>query len=172
MARFTTLRTGTLIASQRSMVQSALLFLDFDGVLHPANSPTCERFVQMPRFEHVMRDHAEVDIVISSSWQDAYSIQQLRWLFSPGIGARIIGGTLSADPRREADTRYRQILKFLSKVGRMGPWVALDDTAEEFPINCPYLVLCDSTKGFDEEAETRLRLDLLAIRRYTTTRTR
>jgi hypothetical protein len=149
------------------MAQNPLLFLDFDGVLHPISSASYEPFVHMLRFEQVMRDHAEVDIVISSGWQDGYSIRQLRPLFSPGIGARIIGGTLSADPRRKADTRYRQILKFLSKVGRMGPWVALDDAAKEFPINCPHLVLCDSTKGFDEEAETRLRLELLAIRRHT-----
>ena len=159
-------RTGMLVASQRSMVQNALLFLDFDGVLQPADCSSSERFVHVPRFEQVMRDHREMQIVISSSWQDAYSIRQLRALFSPSIGARIIDGTLSADPNRQGETRYAQILKFLAHVGRIAPWLALDDTAEGFPLNCPQLGLCDSAKGFDEEAESRLRLKLLAIRQH------
>ena len=150
------------------MPQSPLLFLDFDGVLHPAGCPSSERFMHVPRFEQVMRDHPDVRIDISSSWQEAYSIRQLQALFSASIATRVIGGTHGADPKHEAENRHAQILKFLAQFGRTAAWLGLDDTAEEFPPTCPQLVLCDSARGLDDEAETALRLKLLAIRRHTT----
>jgi hypothetical protein len=113
-----------------------------------------------------MHDHPAVLIVISSSWQETYSVHQLRALFEPAIEARIIGGTHGADPDREAGTRHEQILKYRRELGHTGPWLALDDAADEFPRSCIQLVLCNPRKGFDEDAETRLRLKLLAIRRH------
>jgi hypothetical protein len=48
-----------------------ILFLDFDGVLHPEYdgqaAPADVVFCHLPRFEAVMRDHPEVEIVISST---------------------------------------------------------------------------------------------------------
>lgn len=69
------------------------LFLDFDGVLHPAFCPAEEHFCRRPLFEDVMRRHPAVRIVISSSWRHHYPVGQLRARFSPDIAERIVGTT-------------------------------------------------------------------------------
>jgi hypothetical protein len=47
-----------------------ILFLDFDGVLHPAPQPGQggeERFISLPLLEKVLRALPHVDVVISSA---------------------------------------------------------------------------------------------------------
>ena len=74
-----------------------ILFLDFDGVLHPEYdrqaAPADVAFCHLPRFEAVMRDHPEVEIVISSTWREQFPLDDLRARFSPDIAARIVGAT-------------------------------------------------------------------------------
>jgi len=51
-----------------------VLFLDFDGVLHPQGGGAAgPRFSQLPLLEAWLRepDHARVGIVISSTWREA-----------------------------------------------------------------------------------------------------
>jgi hypothetical protein len=145
-----------------SMTQSPVLFLDFDGVLHPAGCPASHRFMHLPRFQKVMHEYPEVEIVLSVMQPQADRAHKLRALFSPLIRTRVLGDTL--DTECEEQMRYRQILKFMRQHRRTAPWLALDDSQEEFPPRCPQLVLCEPGKGFDEETETHLRLKLLAIR--------
>ena len=133
-----------------------LLFLDFDGVLHPAGVNT-PHFVNLPRLEHVLRSAPGVRVVISSSWQDAYPIRVLKRYFSEDIAARIVGGTRVADCDGEERTRYEEIVGYLLR--RHHPsanWLALDDAEHQFPEQCPQLVLCEPTRGFDAVAEARL----------------
>src|SRR5437764_815182 len=71
-----------------------ILFLDFDGVLHP--DPCCHQdqlFCRLPLLEALLRELPSVDIVISSNWRANRSLGELRQLFSPDIGRRIIGMT-------------------------------------------------------------------------------
>ena len=74
-----------------------ILFLDFDGVLHPEYdgqaTPADVVFCHLPRFEAVMRDYPEVEIVISSMWREQFPLDALRARFSPDIAGRIIGAT-------------------------------------------------------------------------------
>ena len=74
-----------------------ILFLDFDGVLHPEYdrqaAPADVAFCHLPRFEAVMCDHPEVEIVISSTWREQFPLDDLRARFSPDIAARIVGAT-------------------------------------------------------------------------------
>jgi len=140
-----------------------ILFLDFDGVLHAVGTPSEEQLVHLPRFEATLREYPAVRIVLSTSWQDAYSIRALRALFSEDIAARIVGGTRGADPNRDAPTRYGQIQRFLRHGGApKARWLALDDAVHDFPDPCPQLVACDAKRGFDADAEKRLRTALAA----------
>lgn len=71
-----------------------ILFLDFDGVLHPefchqGEKPFCHR----DKLEMILRDHPQVEIVISSMWRQTRSLTELQALFPPDIGARIVGVT-------------------------------------------------------------------------------
>lgn len=71
-----------------------ILFLDFDGVLHPFHRPL-GTFVLLSYFEDVLRDFPAVNIVISSTWREEYSLPQLQKFFSEDIARRIIDVTPS-----------------------------------------------------------------------------
>jgi hypothetical protein len=134
-----------------------ILFLDFDGVLHPAGCHTQRHFCELPRFEAVIRQYPDVRIVISSAWQRQFRMPALRALFSQDVAARIIGRTLTADPEGDAKTRHQQIWFYLGRAGATrARWIALDDAKTQFPRHCPQLVLCDPACGFDEHAAERL----------------
>lgn len=134
-----------------SPAQARLLFLDFDGVLHPAGCDPERYLCCLPLLESTLRAAPPVEIVISSTWQEAYSIKALKARFSPDIGARILGGTLVADPEGEEETRYGQIRRFLRWKGwGERSWFALDDAAHEFPDECAQLIPCVAEQGLDE----------------------
>lgn len=69
------------------------MFLDFDGVLHPATVDPGQvhlNFQQLPLLEFLLREVPSVVVVISSSWRLQRPLSELRGLFSPDIPARII----------------------------------------------------------------------------------
>jgi hypothetical protein len=135
-----------------------ILFLDFDGVLHPFHRPAGV-FALLPHFERVMRDLADVEIVISSTWREANSLDTLRSLFSPDIRKRIIDVTPVFNVAELLHVREAEIAAWLRATGREGePWVALDDTAVLFSPGCGNLILVDTDIGFSEETERELRV--------------
>ncbi|WP_409482573.1 HAD domain-containing protein [Noviherbaspirillum sp. ST 5-3] len=148
-----------------------ILFLDFDGVLHPetigALAPGTVRsagdFSHLHHFEKVMREYAQVEIVISSAWRETNSLETLRGYFAPDIAARIIGVTpvmpASLDARRE-----REIRTWLMEAGRENePLIAIDDWALLFSENCDFLFWVDPETAFDEAAAEALRQRLQRI---------
>jgi hypothetical protein len=145
-----------------------ILFLDFDGVLHPAHdgepTPANEVFCHLPRFESVMRDFPQVEIVISSIWRYQFTLDELRARFSPDIAARIIDSTPQAElteSHYQHARREREILDWLAFAGREGePWIALDDSAWEFTQHRGQLVDCTWYIGLNEHMELRLRTAL------------
>lgn len=136
-----------------------ILFLDFDGVLHPAPCIERELFAHLPKFERWLRTHAEIEVVISSSWRN-----QVPWLeivdrFSPDVQARIVGRTPSrfqivgslvpaevAIYKREAE-----IFDWRRTHGRLSdPWIAVDDIPSWFSHGCANLMLVDPATGITE----------------------
>jgi hypothetical protein len=143
-------------------LEATLLFLDFDGVLHPVHSDSSKYLCRLPLLEATLRSAPPVDIVISSTWQEVYTIKALSDRFSPDVGTRIVGGTLAADPDREEETRYDQIRRFLRwKSWTTRSWLALDDAKHEFPERCSQLIHCDAATGYDETAARHLLQRLL-----------
>jgi hypothetical protein len=141
-----------------------ILFLDFDGVLHPRyeNGPVPEdvAFCHLPRFEAVMRDFPEVQIVISSTWREQFSLDKLRTWFSTDIAVRIIGTTpvFPADHPRSLEQRESEILAWLVEQGRNSEcWLAVDDSTWQFKHYRDHLVACICYVGLDRRAEVRLR---------------
>jgi len=127
-----------------------LLFLDFDGVLHPkgAGNP---RFTRLPLFQAFLREPAaqEVRLVISSTWRQAYELPQLRAFFDPDIASRIVGATPTLASYRSMYERGEEIEAWLARQPA-SRWVALDDDEDSFaPKLRPRLVLCDGTRGLD-----------------------
>ncbi|MHB8165307.1 MAG: HAD domain-containing protein [Sulfuricella sp.] len=151
--------------------ETAIIFLDFDGVLHPEYdgepTPADRVFCHLPRFEAVMRDFPLVEIVISSMWRHQFTLDQLRARFSPDIAARIIGATSETDridgqylPAR----REGEILEWLAATGRKNaPWIALDDAAWQFQQHRERIVASIGYIGLDDGVETRLRAALTGL---------
>lgn len=147
-----------------------ILFLDFDGVLHPqydgAWVPPGQAFCHLPRLEAVLRDFPSVDLVISSEWRRQFPLDVLRARFSPDIAVRIVGATpaVASAPaghyvpaRREAE-----ILQWLGSAGRSadGSWLALDDAVWQFDRYRDRIVACSARTGFDGAVEAVLRQQL------------
>lgn len=141
-----------------------ILFLDFDGVLHPQHDneppPADLVFCHLPCFEAVMREFPMVEIVISSMWRHQFTLDQLRARFSPDIAARIIDTTAKTEradgylPNR----REREILDWLLATGNENtPWIAIDDAVWQFDKHRDRLVACTWYRGIDAEVETQLR---------------
>lgn len=137
-----------------------ILFLDFDGVLHPFLARfSSDAFCHLPRLEKVLREFPAVQIVIASTLRESVPLAFLVQRFSPDIAVRIVGVTpilVIHDAGDVAGSRHREILAYLRGSG--ADWLALDDDASLFPPGCAELVLCDD--GFREAEERALRVAL------------
>lgn len=117
---------------------TSILFLDFDGVLHPL-FPRTDRsheenkhFVGCSRLANILdRVAPHIQIVISSTWRYNRTIEQLKELVGP-LGPRVIGCTPIHGQRCEG-ARELEALAWLEQYERNRPepvqWCALDDIA-------------------------------------------
>lgn len=113
-----------------------VLFLDFDGVLHPTGGESSgARFAKRPLLENLLRepDLCHVEIVISSTWREAYPLKQLISVFSEDIRPRIIGATPTLVDSVARHLRYREIKSWLVAHPEIDYWAALDDAIDDFP---------------------------------------
>lgn len=133
-----------------------ILFLDFDGVLHPAWGNSLPEFVHVPMLAQVLTGRA-CEIVISSTWREHYSLAQLKQLLSPELAVRVMGVTGQDPPGRYA--RHQAILQYLETQDGAVDWRALDDSGSEFH-ECPNLILCDGAIGL-QPAQVELVSDWL-----------
>lgn len=139
-----------------------LLFLDFDNVMH-----WCGHELPMSRTEELARivgAHPELDIVISSSWRESFTLDELKDLFPEEIAERIIGATPVIEPKMELNEegelvaqehglREEEIGQFLQEHHWEGvPWVALDDALDLFH-NPENLILVQEGIGPETIAE-------------------
>lgn len=128
-----------------------LIFLDFDGVLHP-RSPGKNLFCNLPRLEAVLREFDFVEVVITSTWREDMSREQLRELFSPDLRFRIIDVTPVVEiefPAGPHGTREQEIRLYLEQSGdKDRPWLALDDEYLLFHPDCQNLITCPAACGW------------------------
>ena len=143
-----------------------ILFLDFDGVTHPEPCVRENVFCRLHLIESVLRERElrDVQIVISSSWREHYSLDDMREFFSQDIQGRVVGVTPdiwdSALPL--AFVREHECLKWLAANRPTGErWLAIDDRPSWFQPNCPNLFWTDTMQGFQPKQVGSLRDMLL-----------
>jgi hypothetical protein len=116
-----------------------ILFLDFDGVMHPIDQHNL--FCREEHLARVLRKFPDVEIVISSSWRLTHSLQNMQSFFLTDMRSRVIGVTPIIDIEGSVNcgcTRFLEIQKYLADTGNQHRnWVALDDDASLFPFGCP-----------------------------------
>ena len=129
-----------------------LLFLDIDGVLRPFERRSEPELPYLPRLERALRNFPTVRLVISSTQRETTEFETICGWFSPDIADRVIGCTpihVLNSAQDLAESRYREILAYLNCADVK--WLALDDDASLFPLNCPQLIQC--ADGFQEHEE-------------------
>ena len=139
-----------------------LLFLDFDGVLHPDGLREEDRdllFCGLPLLHQILRATPWVEVVFSTSWRLLYQRQALVEMMTkdaPELAPRFIGHTPALDARERRQgiigQREDEIRYWLSLNGQeRRPWLALDDCQDFYWRNCGSLYLVDWETGLVPE---------------------
>jgi len=145
-----------------------ILFLDFDGVLHPIGQPAA-LFMWVPRVASWLSHWPGVDVVISSSWRTAHDQSELVEMIG-GIGDRVVGVTPVLALKQADETGMDGSATRALRYGRQDEtlqwmadsWepqrycVALDDMSFLFEPGCERLVLRHSNGGVSLEDLDRL----------------
>lgn len=134
-----------------------ILFLDFDGVLHPEHCHESKHFCRLPILEAALRQVPETIVVITSTWRLDQSLEDLRQRFSPGIANMIRDATprycsLESVPNtlisyeREAECHAWLWSNNLPHCN----WLAVDDRSWLYRPFCKSLLLVDGRDGLTE----------------------
>lgn len=147
-----------LLPPEFSALCRRVIFLDFDGVLHPLYAVTGARppltpqeikhrwpetFVHLPVLADLLKNYADVAVVVSSSWRIFLSDEEIGELLRP-ISRWYAGSTGS--PYVGRDIAIREWLQF----NGIEEFVVLDDVKSFFPGYWPNLILCDSNYGISD----------------------
>lgn len=124
-----------------------LVFLDFDGVLHPApTKPGASLpFEWVAQLTALLSQAPDVGIAVHSSWAQRFELEHLRDFLGP-LGSRVVG-------RVEPGFKASSILHFLQLKPDVTCWIVLDDDGREFPPSFPgRVIVCDPARGISDLA--------------------
>lgn len=121
-----------------------ILFLDFDGVLHPSSvfleksRPVLhgdgELFMWTPQLIEALAPYPNVKIVLSTNWVRIRGFSRVRGALPESLQHRVIGATWHSsmlDDENDYDnsSRFKQIAKYVSMKNTQH-WLAIDDLHE------------------------------------------
>ncbi len=135
-----------------------VLFLDFDGVLHRHNTGT---FSKLPLLCTFLREHQSIVVVISSTWRNEFSLQELKEFFPVDLRARIVDTTPldahkgSAQALQLGRARSEEISQWLS-THTVQHFAILDDEERLFTAHRSRLVVTDGAEGIGERDLARV----------------
>lgn len=118
------------------------IFIDFDGVLHPAGGSVgaCLPFEWLSDLKALLSPHPPVRIVVHSSWRLTYSHEEIREFLS-GLRALEIA-IVGPGEKHQAITAY------LGAHPEIASGLVIDDEPNEFPADFPLqVVACDPAIG-------------------------
>ncbi|MBX9754361.1 MAG: hypothetical protein K2X80_06375 [Pseudomonadaceae bacterium] len=143
-----------------------ILFLDFDGVLHPDAVYLSKRGIELRAegelfmwsslLSEALTKHPDIQIVLSTSWARKIGYDRARKALPPELSSRVIGATWHSAMGRgwherilwDVQTRYNQIATYLNRRPCPMPWLAVDDDDEGWPdYQRERLVLTDGMHG-------------------------
>ena len=155
-----------------------IVFLDFDGVLHPEDTDIkADLLSRLPLVEEVLREFPSAEIVISSAWRLNWPHQtlatlELRRHFAEDIAPRVIGVTpnfIHLDRRNAPDGLYLYRRQWECEMWMRAhrppctPWMALDDRAYWFRPFSEHLMEFERNTAFTPEHQPEFRARLKAM---------
>lgn len=141
-------------------VRKLILFLDFDGVLHPAERAET-LFCCKQHLWTILRSCPQVDVVFSTSWRETHSFKNLVELVTTyggeDLACRFVGATSmleKPDIRSGQKYRSRELeceawLAGNSLTNR--PWLAVDDVPGWFSYGSKNVYITDYRQGLTEQ---------------------
>jgi len=137
-----------------------ILFLDFDGVLHP-NREDAIFFCCLPLLWQLLRERPEIRVVFSTSWRFQRTLPELQACVCTGGGEdlaqRFIGATPALYHPTEAASREQDCRAWLAEARLTDcPWLALDDMPGLFSRDTPHLYTVDPEHGLKHDDIERI----------------
>lgn len=164
-----------------------ILFLDFDGVLHPDDvyltrvGPRLrsegQLFMWAGILDDILHDFPDVKLVLSTSWVRHLGYAKARKRLPASLASKVVGSTWHSSMVKDMGSvvwwdqasRYEQIARYCTRAGIID-WIALDDDAHQWNADSSWrLVLTDSVLGLSDISlqmllRERLRLALIGRR--------
>lgn len=157
-----------------------VLFLDYDGVMHPDAAFRTKRGIELRApgslmmyagiLQNILSDFPQVKISLSTSWVPLLGYRRARDALPEDLQRRTISATWHSQMRyasREGYdlfTRYEQICGAATRAG-IACWLAIDDDPWfSWPASDERLVKCDPDEGLGSEStqfDLRAKLRLL-----------
>lgn len=119
-----------------------VLFLDFDGCLHVKGQLP---FEYLPILERELEPFPDVRLVVSSSWREIYSLDEIIDMFPSTLRSRLIGMTPVLGKQPEG--RGLECRTWLAQNAPTAGWIAIDDDSTLFAPGDPHVVPCESRQG-------------------------
>ena len=149
-----------------------ILFLDFDGVLHPMSMylEKVDLLMWAPLLIEALEPHPHVEIVLSTSWVRSRGVTRTLEYLPEDLRKRVVGATF--DPalfrtcRYDAATRFEQIAQYAERAN-LSRWIAIDDLHEGSELqdwddaHQDKLILTDPLRGLSDPAAQARLLTLL-----------
>lgn len=138
-----------------------VLFLDFDGVLHPDPCPAARLFEHAGALADALAP-TSVQIVLSTSWRCLHPVELLKARLPTALARRVIGATplfsaiSGTAGRLYPYPRQAECMAWLREHAPGRAWHALDDRADWFEPYCDRLTLCDARTGLSEDTLRRV----------------
>ena len=126
-------------------MQSKILFLDFDGVLHPLGASKNDLFSRCSYLENFCSNFS-FEIVITSNWRITNTIDEMILRLPLNMRGKVTGTTKVIQAKKHK--RFQEIKNYLeeNKLHDVS-WIALDDSYWEFPNFCSNLIRCNPNVG-------------------------
>lgn len=149
----------------------AVIFLDFDGVLHREFSHSSKHFEREACFAAAICG-LDVEIVVSSTWRHNLELHEIIALLSEPVSSRIVGMTPTYSQLPDVPSKlalYEREAECTAWLSANRPpytrWIAVDDRSWLFRPFCPNLFLVEGKCGLDEQSSQLLRSKLSVLSR-------
>lgn len=121
-----------------------LLFVDFDGVLHPAHRPGVEvkLFCWVPALAKMLSGHPDVKIVVHSTWRYDHFDYELQALLGD-LGDRFVGSA----PRGPRGLAIQSVLQANKE---LRSYLVLDDEVADFVETGLSVLVVDGSVGVSD----------------------
>lgn len=127
-------------------IDCPILYLDFDGVLHPGEvyrirgqivlkCDGISLFEWAPLLVECLEPYSDVRIILSTSWVRVLSFSKARAWLPEALARRVIGATWHSAMNQawwSGLSRYEQVTRHAQR-HRISRWLAVDDDVHDWP---------------------------------------